>query len=105
MALGGRLIADDRTDLQVRDGHLWASAPETLHGLIEARGIGILRAAAKPARIALVIDMDRIETDRLPPIRTATFLDVTLPCLHKVETAAWPAGVVQYLRCGRSAPE
>lgn len=104
MALGAVLISDDQTCLERRDAALWASAPDPLNGLIEARGIGLLRADATPAPITLVIDMDRTEPDRLPPLRQIDILDVTLPLLQKTDSAAWPAGILQYLKRGRSAP-
>ncbi len=55
---GWRLIADDRVVMSVRDGALWASAPATIAGLIEVRGVGIVAEAAAPAaQIALAIDL------------------------------------------------
>jgi serine kinase of HPr protein (carbohydrate metabolism regulator) len=39
---GANLISDDYTILEVRDGALFASAPETIVGKIEVRGIGIV---------------------------------------------------------------
>ena len=41
------LVADDRTDLIVQGQNLIASCPESIKGLIEVRGIGIIR---KPFR-------------------------------------------------------
>lgn len=104
MALGALLTSDDQTELERRGDAIWASAPDPLHGLIEARGIGLLRADAAPAPIALVIDMDQVEPDRLPPLRQFDILGVTLPLFQKVDSNAWPAGILQYLKRGRSAP-
>lgn len=39
---GAKLVADDRTDLSVQNGKLLASAPATISGLIEVRGLGIV---------------------------------------------------------------
>jgi len=44
MALGAVLVADDYTDLVRCDDRVIARCPAALRGLIEARGIGILRA-------------------------------------------------------------
>jgi HPr kinase/phosphorylase len=98
MALGAVLVSDDRTIL-TRDGaQIVADAPDTLRGLIEARGVGILSAtAAGPTPVTLVIDLDQNETGRLPERHQFDLLDVALPCLHKYDTAAWPAAIVQYL--------
>jgi HPr kinase/phosphorylase len=81
MALGARLVADDRTEVAPREGRLVARAPDALHGLIEARGMGLLRVpdALDWAEIALVVDLGRAEPDRLPPWRTTDLAGVTLP--------------------------
>jgi len=104
MSLGATLISDDQTELFVENGALHARPPAAISGLIEARGIGLLHADATPARITVVIDLDQVETDRLPPARHVTLLGVRLPCLHKVDTSAWPAALVQYLKAGRRDP-
>ena len=67
IALGARLVADDRTRIVARDGWPWLCAPERLAGVIEARGVGLLRVphrAAAPLR--LIVDMGAAETARLP---------------------------------------
>lgn len=105
LALGGLLVGDDAVLLR-RDpaGGLMARAPEATRGLIEARGVGILRAdALAEAAVALVVDMGTAETDRLPPPRHVTLLGVPLPLLHKVESRCFPAAIRQYLRHGRNA--
>lgn len=105
MHLGATLIADDQTDLYHDNGALWGRAPDTIEGLIEARGVGLLRADTAPSPIILAVDLDQVETQRLPPRRSIKVLDTDLPCLHKVESPAWPAAIAQYLLSGRSEPE
>lgn len=102
IALGARLVADDRTVLtRVRDTIL-ADAPDALFGKIEARGIGILAAPTVGASaVALIVDMDTEETDRLPPHRTEKILDVALPVQRKVAEAHFPAAIMAYLEHGR----
>ncbi|WP_299146895.1 HPr kinase/phosphatase C-terminal domain-containing protein [uncultured Tateyamaria sp.] len=104
MALGAQLISDDQTELRVDQSMLHARAPASIRGLIEARGIGLLHAEAVEATIRLVIDLDQIETQRLPYAHQTEILGCTLPCLHKAETDAWPAGVLQYVKGGRREP-
>lgn len=102
MAHGCNLIADDATILQNDHGQLIASCPPALSGLIEARGTGLLNAQNLPrAPVTLCITLDQIETDRLPPWRTVTYLGVSFPILHKVETGHFAAAVLQYIRLGR----
>ena len=51
------LVADDRVALWACEDRLWGSAPTKLHGLIEARGLGILAQPARPfAEICLIAD-------------------------------------------------
>jgi HPr kinase/phosphorylase len=102
MAFGATLVADDQTDL-TRDGdRLIACCPPVLRGLIEARGVGLLQADSQAScAVAFVVDMDRTETHRLPPVRTATLLGVSIPSVHKVEGSHFPAAIFQYLRGDR----
>lgn len=98
MALGAVLVADDRT---IIDAELHATCPETIRGMIEARGVGILNAPWCEANVALVVDLDTTEADRLPPIRHTLLLGRDVPLLHKVESVHFPAAIVHYLRYGR----
>lgn len=105
MASGARLVADDGVLLCPRDGRLVATCPAALSGLIEARGVGLLRAwPLAEAEIVLVVDLDQVETERLPHRRTATLAGIALPCLHKVEAAYFPAAILQYLKGSRVEP-
>lgn len=103
MAMGATLVADDRTVLQSGESGILAFAPETICGLIEARGVGLLAAECCVARVVLVVDLEQVETDRLPPHRTYNLLGQKAPLLHKVEAAHFPAAILQYLKGGRSA--
>jgi HPr kinase/phosphorylase len=67
IARGGDLVADDRVELVAEAEGVRAAAPEALAGLIEVRGVGILRLrAAPPTRLRLVVDLDRGPGARLP---------------------------------------
>lgn len=103
LAHGCTLVADDRTQLHVQNDAVIANAPPTIAGLIEARGIGILKTpAAGPTPLALVVDLDRVETKRLPPHRTITLLGVDFPLVHKVESDHFQASLLLYLKSARS---
>ena len=108
MGFGAELVADDRTCVVLRDAgkapQVMADAPPPLRGLIEARGVGLLTAeAVGPVPVALVVDLDRTETERLPPLRSFTLLGQSLPLVHMVDSPAFPAAILQYLKGGRSA--
>lgn len=99
LAMGAGLVADDRTRVW-RDGStIWTDAPDTIRGQIEARGVGLLRLPATgPSKAVLVVNMDEVETARLPERRTARLLGVDLPALNKTESVHFPAAVALYLR-------
>lgn len=102
LGLGADLIADDRTIL-VREGvDLWAKAPASILGLIEARGVGILTVPTlQCAKICAVVDLDEIEVKRLPAHRMIQFLGCAIPCIHNVESSVFPSILLHYLRYGR----
>ncbi len=80
---GWQLVADDQTALRCDGKALLASAPPAISGLIEVRGLGLVKLPALvEARVALVVDLvapDSIE--RLPETRHRNLLGVRLPVL------------------------
>jgi len=73
IATGALLVSDDRTVLFAAGGSLFARAPRPIAGLIESRGLGILRQTVRRlARIRLVIQLVAADAAaRLPePLRT-----------------------------------
>lgn len=102
MAYGAGLVADDRTALTRVGSKIFAQAPDAISGLIEARGVGLLQARPiVQAQVVLVVDMDQLETDRLPKCRSVTISDIRLPLLHRVAQVHFTAAILQMLRCGR----
>lgn len=81
------LVADDQVILK-RDGHdVWAAPPDVLAGLLEVRGLGILKFPHRaPARLTLIVDLcSSSEVDRLPdPWPHDPLLGVALPVLRLV---------------------
>jgi serine kinase of HPr protein (carbohydrate metabolism regulator) len=80
---GARLVADDQVELATDGDRLIASAPPTLAGLIEARGVGIVRLPRRRrARVGLVVDLVAGRpVPRLPRPATCRLLGVALPRL------------------------
>ena len=68
---GARLVADDQVELTFGEGGLWGNAPTATAGLIEARGIGIIRLPFEPrVRIIMAVELSATETiERMPPRR------------------------------------
>lgn len=95
---GAKLISDDYTVLTRRDGALIASAPATIAGKIEVRGIGIVAMdAVADAPVALVVQLADAP-ERMPEPRAARRIagmdipEIILPALEpsapiKVEIA------------------
>ncbi|MGG7567673.1 HPr kinase/phosphorylase [Rhodovulum sp. DZ06] len=81
LSRGGILVSDDRTRVRRDGGRLLAACPSPAHrGLIEARGVGLLRVPAlEEAEAVLVVDLSAAEGDRLPPPRRALLLGRALP--------------------------
>ncbi|WP_371170328.1 HPr kinase/phosphorylase [Aliiroseovarius sp. 2305UL8-7] len=105
IGMGARLVADDHTRVNVRDGKAEVLAPKRLQGVIEARGIGLINVPWKPsATLQLVVDMGQVETDRLPPsqrITTVVGLDIAL--VLRVDAPYFASAVFHLLRHGRAA--
>lgn len=98
MAIGGALVADDRTALSAIDGMLHASPPPTIAGMIEARGVGILTVPyQREAVVSLAVDMGQLESTRLPTQHSTCLLDIALPCLHKVDAPYFAAAIRAYM--------
>lgn len=104
---GAMLVADDRVDLRRQGGRLFASAPVPLRGLVEARGVGILRLPfQESAPLRLVVDLvARAEVERLPEPEAEAILGVDLPRLrlHGLDASA-PAKLALGLRHGVAIP-
>jgi len=83
---GWSLVADDQVELDAEppDG-LAARPPEALRGMLEVRGLGLLRdlPVAAPARLRLVVDLlpDGEQPPRLPEPRRFEAAGCTLPRL------------------------
>ena len=94
------LVADDRTDIELISGAIIASCPKTIQGLLEVRGIGIVKMPYKEkTNISLVIEFanNLSQIERLPQAETTILLGVEikkirlypfeLSAVHKVALA------------------
>lgn len=86
LALGACLVADDRSRVTCEQGQLIAHAPPRLAGVIEARGVGLVRVDHMdrvPLRLA--VDMGQGAPDRLPRRESLTISGTALPLLKRVD--------------------
>ncbi len=94
---GAALVSDDQTELSLRGGEVVMRAPDAIAGLIEARGIGLLRLPRlAEVSLRLVVDLvaaDKIE--RLPEQRACGILGVSIPL---IALAAFEASAASKLR-------
>jgi serine kinase of HPr protein (carbohydrate metabolism regulator) len=66
MDCGATLVADDRAILFVKNGALHAKPPATIRGLIEIRGVGIVKMPVRASvKLVLAVRLGR-ERTRLP---------------------------------------
>ena len=80
---GARLIADDQTMVESLAGQLTATAPETIAGQIEVRGVGVLEVEAEESGIlGLVVDLVTDPPERMPEPETAEIMGIVLPLLR-----------------------
>lgn len=75
---GGSLVADDQVVIERRGQKLIARAPAVLQGMIEVRGVGILRLDATDAVLDLVVDLAGAALERLPEPAICRLLEVPL---------------------------
>lgn len=104
IALGASLVSDDRVNLTQTDTGIVSGPPDEIAGLIEARGVGVLNAPfVCNVPVHLVVDMDKVETDRLPQFRTFEIGGFKLPLVHKSDSAHFAPALMLYLSDGRKA--
>ncbi len=93
---GAHLVADDRVVLWQEGPHVWARPPLGLAGLLEVRGLGIVRLPHRaPVAVRLVVHLGAEATERLPPREEQeTVMETSLPLLRlDARQASAPARV------------
>jgi len=78
---GAALVADDQVLLRREDGQILAEPPDILAGLLEVRGLGVLKFPHRaPVPVGLVIDLvETDEVDRMPEEQTLSLLENPIP--------------------------
>ena len=104
MALGAVLVADDRTRITCMGTGLVAHAPDRLAGVIEARGVGLIRVPhANSAPLHLAVDMGQLEPDRLPQPKSLTISGTRLELLCRVDAPHFASAIWQLVNGARYA--
>ena len=90
---GAYLIADDRVSLNAHKEQIIASAPKSLLGLIEVRGVGILHLPPSlPAPLRLVVDL--VEHDDLERLPESVFAKVLGINIKRIELWAFESSAI-----------
>ena len=99
---GGRLVADDQSEMWRQGDLLMVRSPAALAGLLEVRGIGIVRLAAlSEAPVALVADLvPPGQVERLPTPCNETLLGLVVP---RVVVAPFEASAAAKIRLALGA--
>jgi HPr kinase/phosphorylase len=99
---GARLLADDQATLQRADNRILVRAPAAIAGLIEVRGVGILRVdPVDEAPLALIVDLlPAAAIERLPDDRFEAVLGLAIPL---IALAPFEASAAAKLRLARRA--
>lgn len=98
IGLGAMLVADDQTCLTRVGSEIYLTAPDPLRGLIELRGIGILNVPSiETARLAVLVDLDNVETQRMPDPKFAEVQGVCIPLLRRSNGRAFAVGLKYYI--------
>jgi len=100
---GAVLVADDRVDLRRDAARLRAAPPATLAGLLEIRGVGLVRLPHRTGiTVGLLVDLVAPgAVERLPVPAAETILAIPVPRLAlDAFAASTPAKIAAALRPG-----
>ena len=94
---GGVLVSDDQVALRPAEGRVTASAPDALAGLLEVRGLGIVRMPRCDAvSLALVADLDpALAIERMPDPAARTLCGIPVPALTVAARHASAAALIR----------
>lgn len=90
---GAHLICDDQVSFSRREGRIMVSSVEAIHGLLEVRGVGLIRFPAEETAhpLHLVVDLvRREEVPRLPEWKKFELFGLSVPllALHAFDVSA-----------------
>lgn len=102
MAAGAGLVADDWVVIERgRAGGLVMSAPSPIAGLMELRGIGLVRLPyTDQAPLTVIADLDRAPAERLPEPRERRLLGLSCAVIAGRGRPALAAALIAVLQAG-----
>ena len=108
---GAMLVADDQVIVEATDSGLIATAPDSIKGLLEVRGVGLVNLpAADQAALVAIVDLvgPDTEIERMPDPSEDDVAGVILPVwqLRPMETSAMAkVGVIVAVAAGLTSVE
>lgn len=99
---GAQLVADDQVIVMARGGALYARAPAAIAGLIEARGIGLLRMNHRRlSRITLAVELGPRPGPRLPDPRSLCIEGIEIALLRGTADGLFATAIAHYVSSPR----
>ena len=97
--MSAKLVSDDRTDIFNDSGVIKACAPDSLKGLLEVRGIGIIKQEyQKETKVDVVIKLTNDKIERMPLPQNYKIEGVKIPMyLIKPFESSAPSKIVTIL--------
>lgn len=102
IAMGAGLVADDWITLERgRAGGLIMSPPPPIAGLMELRGLGLVRLPhTDQAPLSLICDLDRAERERIPERASRTLLGRPCPVIFGRDRPGLAAALMAVMIAG-----
>tara|TARA_B110000495_G_C22636830_1_gene378394 strand:- start:172 stop:606 length:435 start_codon:yes stop_codon:yes gene_type:complete len=81
---GAGLVADDQVVIKAVGQELYLSPPDSLSGLIEVRGVGVIKIEyVSDIRLCLIVELDpRNEIQRIPKIKEELIKKILVPVIN-----------------------
>jgi serine kinase of HPr protein (carbohydrate metabolism regulator) len=81
---GAGLVADDQVVIKSVGQELYLSPPDSLSGLIEVRGVGVIKIEyVSDIRLCLIVELDpRNEIQRIPKIKEELIKKIPVPVIN-----------------------
>jgi HPr kinase/phosphorylase len=81
---GAGLVADDQVVIKSVGQELYLSPPDSLSGLIEVRGVGVIKIEyVRDIRLCLIVELDpRNEIQRIPKIKEELIKKIPVPVIN-----------------------
>jgi len=104
---GAQLVSDDYVRLELQDSLPMARPPAAIEGMLEVRGLGLVRVPFVPlARVVLVVDLvDPADIPRLPEPESIDFEAFAGIRIRRIHVAPFEASAAAKIRLALQSEE